>query len=210
MNIPEELLPVVEWWETSGRKTVAICTLALVAAAGYFGWKYKTEKERFAAGDAVISAYGTEALEKAVRDFGGTAAGPALKQRLAKSYFDDERYEEALAIYEELKTAPVCGYEDVPAVGAAECLEALGRYAEAGKEYAEFIEAKPKSSLVLQARAGDARVTALLGDKAGALEKLDNMEKDFAGSDAAKRRIEKVRDAVKRMKSAGKTSAEAK
>ena len=163
MNIPEELLPVVEWWETSGRKTVAICTLALVAAAGYFGWKYKTEKERFAAGDAVIAAYGT-----------------------------------------------VCGYEDVPAVGSAECLEALGRYAEAGKEYAEFIEAKPKSSLVLQARAGDARVTALLGDKAGALEKLDNMEKDFAGSDAAKRRIEKVRDAVKRMKSAGKTSAEAK
>ena len=39
MTIPEELLPVVEWWEKDGKKTLAVLALAGIAAGGYFGWK---------------------------------------------------------------------------------------------------------------------------------------------------------------------------
>ena len=32
MTIPEELLPVVEWWEKDGKKALAVLALARIAA----------------------------------------------------------------------------------------------------------------------------------------------------------------------------------
>lgn len=199
MTIPEELLPVVEWWEKDGKKTLAVLALAGIAAGGYFGWKAYSEHRRVASGESIVTAYGVESCEEAVRAYGNTKAAGALKQRLAKAYFDAERYAEALAIYDELKAAPVDGFEDVPVVGRAECLEALGRYEEAKTEYAKFAEAKPKSFLALTARIGAARATALAGDKAKAVEMLEALAKEVKGGESAEKLVESAIDVVKRI-----------
>ncbi len=201
MTIPEELLPVVEWWEKDGKKTLAVLALAGIAAGGYFGWKAWREHRCDAAGEALLSAYTTDELEEAVKSYGGEKAGLALKQRLAGSYFAAERYEEALALYDELKNSPVEGYEDVPAVGRAECLEALGRHKEALGEYESFIEAKPKSLLLLTARLGAARMTAVLGDRKKAIEALEAAKKEYEKDANGKARIESAIDLVKRFDS---------
>ena len=71
MTIPEELLPVVEWWEKDGKKTLAVLALAGIAAGGYFGWKAWREHRCDAAGEALLSAYTTDELEEAVKSYGG-------------------------------------------------------------------------------------------------------------------------------------------
>ena len=66
-----------------------------------------------AASDALVSAYTTEEIEDAVAKFAGSATEGALKLRLAKSYFDAGRYEEALAQYEALVGNAPDGFADV-------------------------------------------------------------------------------------------------
>jgi len=204
MTIPEELLPVVEWWEKDGKKTLAILALAGIAAGGYFGWKMWRDYRCDAAGEAILSADTTEELEEAVRNYGADRAGAALRQRLAKSYFAAERYEEALEIYDAMKNAPVEGFEDVPAVGRAECLEALGKHKEALAEYDAFVDAKPKSLLLLTARLGSARMTAALGDGKKALDALEAAKKEYEKDANAISRIDSAIDLVKRFNSHAK------
>ena len=199
MNIPDELLPVLEWWEKDGKKTVAVLALAALAAGGWYGWKAWDARVRARAADALLSAYSVEELESAVADYGSTPSGKALRQRLAKSYFDASRYEEAPAIYDGLKAAPVDGFEDVPAVGRAECLEALGRREEAKKEYEAFAEAKPKSIFALTAKIGAARCAAQLGSKDKAVADLEVMLKAEGTNEAVKAILEKAIDVVKRI-----------
>ena len=198
MNIPEELLPVVEWWEKDGKQTVAILLVAGLAVAGYYGVKGWRENRRLAASDALMTAYTAEELEEAVANYGSADSGAALKMRLAKKYFDTERYQEALDAYKALEKSAPDGFEDVPAVGAAQCLEALGRFGEAAKAYDDFVEKKPKSFLALTAQLGSARSLAASGDKAKALERLEALKKDLEGDDAASSRVESTIALVKR------------
>ena len=132
-----ELIPLVEWWEKDGKQTVAVLAVAAVAVAGWYGWKSHRESVRAAASESLVSAYTAEELEEAVSRFGGQAVGGALRIRLAKSYFDAGRYEEALSQYEELAANPPDGFADIPAVGRAQCLEALGKFAEAARRQEE-------------------------------------------------------------------------
>ena len=115
----------------------------------------------------------------------------ALKIRLAKSYFDAGRYEESLAQYDELAKNPPDGFADIPAVGKAHCLEALGRFDEAAAAFDAFAEANPKSCLLLTAQLGAARSFAQAGDTKKALARLDALktakkddEQDVARIDA--------------------------
>lgn len=197
-EIPEELLPVVEWWEKDGKQTVAILAVVGIAIAGYYGWKNWRENRRIAAADALVTAYGTEDLEAAVADFGGTAAGPALRMRLAKSYFDNEKYQEALDLYESLRGGAPDGFEDVPEVGVAECLAALEKYDEAVKAYDDFVAAKPKSFLALTARIGAAYALAGKGDRAGAVARLEAEKKSLASDEAATALVDSALETVKR------------
>jgi predicted negative regulator of RcsB-dependent stress response len=163
MNIPEELMPLVEWWEKDGKKTLACLLAAAVAVGAFYGIKGYKASQAEKASQALLQSYSTEDLEAAVKLYGKTATGSALKLRLAKSYFDNDRYDEALAMYDSLMTAAPAGFEDVPAVGRAQCLEALGKNNEALKEYKSFLEAKPKSFLAIGVKISIARVEALLG-----------------------------------------------
>ena len=123
MRIPDELLPVVEWWEKDGKQTLAIVCAVAVIAAGWYGVKGWREARAAAAGDALLNAESVEELEAAVASYGSSKTGPALKLRLAKAYFDARNFQSAADTYAELQGKAPAGFDDVPYLGAAECLE---------------------------------------------------------------------------------------
>jgi tetratricopeptide (TPR) repeat protein len=171
-TIPEELLPLIEWWEKDGKKTLLFVVLAGLCVAGYYGVKAWREGRRQAAGDAVLTAFTVEELEAASAEYAKEAAGPALRMRLAKKYFDDGNYALALDAYEALAKEAPDGFADVPAIGRAVCLEALGKYDEALKAYEAFAADRKDSLLALTARLGAARALTALDRRDEALKAL--------------------------------------
>ena len=193
-----ELLPLVEWWEKDGKSTVIWLLVAAIAVGGWYGWKNHKAAVKAAASSALVNAYTTEEIEDAVSKFSGSATGGALKLRLAKNYFDAGRYEEALAQYESLIGNAPDGFADIPAVGKAQCLEALGRFEEAAKEFDAFAEASPKNYLTLTAQLGAARCFAQSGDKAKALARIEALKQANKEDGIEKARIEATETAIKR------------
>ena len=193
-----ELYPLIEWWEKDGKQTVIYLLVAAIAVGGYYGWKNHRIAVREAASAALVNAYTTEEIEEAVSKFSGAATGGALKLRLAKSYYDAGRYEEALAQYESLVGNAPDGFADVPAVGKAQSLEALGKFAEAQKAFDDFAEKNPKSYLKLTAQLGAARALVQQGDKKTALARLDALKAANKDDPIATARIEATESSVKR------------
>ena len=193
-----ELLPLVEWWEKDGKSTVIWLLVAAIAVGGWYGWKNHRAAVKAAASDALVSAYTTEEIEDAVAKFAGSATEGALKLRLAKNYFDAGRYEEALAQYEALVGNAPDGFADVPVVGKAQCLEALGRFDEAAKAFDAFAEANPTNYLTLTAQLGAARSFAQAGDKKKALARIDALKAANKDDALAKARVEATETAIKR------------
>ena len=193
-----ELLPLVEWWEKDGKSTVIYLLVAAVAVGGWYGWKNHVKATKDAAAQSLVNAYTAEELEEAVTKFGTSATGGALKLRLAKSYYDAGRYEEAMAQYEALAGNAPDGFQDIPAVGKAQCLEALGKFDEAAKAFDAFAEASPKNYLTLTAQLGAARCFVQGGDAKKALARLDALKSAYKDDEAATARIEATEAAVKR------------
>jgi len=181
------------------RATVPWLLAAAIVVAGYYGVKNFMASRRAAASEALVSAYTAEELEEAVSKFGGSDAAGALKLRLAKKYFDAGRYQEAMDVYASIsgENAPD-GFADVPAVGKAQCLEALGSYADAVQAYDAFAEANPASFLALTAKLGAARATALAGDRAKALERVAAIRESVKGDALSEARVDATEDCVKR------------
>ena len=193
-----ELLPLVEWWEKDGKSTVIWLLIVAVAVGGWYGWKNHKAAVKAAASSALVNAYTTEEIEDAVSKFSGSATEGALKLRLAKSYFDAGRYEEALAQYEALEGKASDGFADIPAVGKAQCLEALGKFDEAAKAFDAFAEASPKNYLALTAQLGAARSYAQAGDKKKALARIDALKSANKDDELSKARIEATEQVIKR------------
>jgi tetratricopeptide (TPR) repeat protein len=198
MKVNPEFLPIVEWWEKDGKKLVIYLTVAAIAVGGWYWWKNHKLAVRTAAADALVSAYTTEELEDSVSRFAGCAAEGALKLRLAKSYYDAGRYEEALSQYEALVGNAPDGFADIPQVGRAQCIEALGRFEEAAKAFDAFAEANPKSYLKLTAQLGAARSIAQAGDKQKALARLEALKSANKDNELSTARVEAAIVAVKR------------
>lgn len=198
MNLKQypEFIPVIEWWEKDGKTTVICLVAALAVFAGYKGVKAHVASVKAAASEALVSAYTTEEMEKAVADFGGKAAGGVLKLRLAKSYYDAGNFEAALEQYEDAAKGELNGFEAIPVVGQAQCLEAMGKTEEALAAFDAFVEANPKSYLTLTAQLGAARCLAAKGDKEGALKRLAAL-KD-TDDELAKARVEATETVVTR------------
>ena len=193
-----ELLPLVEWWEKDGKQTVIWLLVAAIAVGGWYGWKNHRQAVKRAASEALVNAYTTEEIEDAVAKFSGSATAGSLKLRLAKSYFDAGRYDEALSQYEALAGNAPDGFADIPAVGKAQCLEALGKFDEAAKQFDAFSEANPKSYLALTAQLGAARCFAQQGDKKKALARIDALKQANKEEGIEKARIEATETAIKR------------
>ena len=210
-KINPEFLPLIEWWEKDGKQYVIGLLVAAVVIGGWYGWKHYRTSVRTAASDALASAYTTEEIEDAVAKYSGTAAGGALRLRLAKSYFDAGRYEEALSTYEALVSSAPDGFADIPVVGRAQCLEAMSRFAEAQKAFDEFAEANPSNYLALTAQLGAARCIAQAGDRTKALARIASIKAANKNNEMATARIEAVEDAIKRFEAAvDKPAPEAK
>ena len=206
-----ELYPLIEWWEKDGKSTVIWLLVAAIAVGGWYGWKNHKAAVKAAASDALVNAYTTEEIEDAVAKFSGSATEGALKLRLAKSYFDAGRYEEALAQYEGLVGNAPDGFADIPVVGKAQCLEALGKFDEAQKAFDAFAEANPKSCLALTAQLGAARAIVQAGDKKKALARIEALKAANKDDELAKARIEATETAIKRFeRSAPAAKAEKK
>ena len=193
-----ELLPLIEWWEKDGKSTVIWLLVAAIAVGGWYGWKNHKAAVKAAASNALVNAYTTEEIEDAVAKFAGSATEGALKLRLAKSYFDAGRYEEALAQYEALEGNAPEGFADIPAVGKAQCLEALGKFDEAAKAFDAFAEASPMNYLALTAQLGAARSYAQAGDKKKALARIDALKSANKDDELSKARIEATEQVIKR------------
>ena len=209
-KINPEFLPLIEWWEKDGKQYVAGLLIAAVAFGGWYWWKQHRAAAAEEASAAVASAYTTEELEDAVARHSGSASAGVLRIRLAKSYFDAGRYEEALSAYDELAKNAPDGFVDIPAVGRAQCLEALGKFGDALKAFDDFAEANPSSYLALTAKLGAARCLAQSGDKAKALERIEALKKAVGDDEVAKTRIESVEDTIKRFGTVAAPAAEKK
>lgn len=171
--------------------------IAAIVVGGYYGVKNHLESKRSAASQAIVNSLTAEELEDAVSKYGSMSAGGVLKMRLAKQYFDTARYEEALAQYEDLAKNPPDGFEDVPVVGKAQTLEAMGKYDEAFAAFDKFASEKPNNYLTLTAQLGAARCLAEKGDKKAALERLAALKAQKT-DDISKARIEVTEDCVQR------------
>ena len=181
------------------KSTLPWLIVAAIAVGGYYGVKNHLAAKKAAASQALVSASALPEAEEAVSAHGSSAAGGALKIRLAKRYFDDGRYDEALGIYDELVKSAPDGFADIPAVGRAQCLEAQGKFAEARDAFAAFAEANPTNYLTLTARLGVFRTTALAGDAAKALEGLAALKGEVGDDEVAKARVESLEDVVRRL-----------
>ena len=126
-----EFIPLIEWWEKDGKRLTVWLLAAAIAVGGWQAWKHHRLSLKIAASDALVSSYTTEELEDAVAKFSGSKAVGAIKLRLAKSYYDSGRYQEALDQYDNLASNAPDGFADIPVVGRAQCLEAMGKYGDA-------------------------------------------------------------------------------
>lgn len=191
--------PLADDFVREVKATVPWLLAAAIVVAGYYGVKNYRIARKAAASEAFVNAYTAEELEEAASKFGGTDAGGAIKLRLAKKYFDASRYQEALDLYSALsgEKAPD-GFADIPEVGKAQCLEALGNFADALAAYEAFAEANPESYLALSARLGSARVLAQMGEKDKALALLAEIKVSVNGDSVSEARVDATEDCVKR------------
>ena len=194
-----ELLPVWDWWVKEGKSTLLMLVLVGIGVAGFYGVRNWLTARNAAANQALVNAYNVEELETAVRDYGSTKAGSALRLRLAKAYYDAARYEESLKVYDALvaKSAKNAAFADVAVLGRGHALEGLTKYADAEKVFADYAKANTNSYLVLDAQMSAARCKALQGNKDAAVKELDAL-KAATKDEIAKNRIERMTDAIKR------------
>ncbi len=181
------------------KSTLPWLIVAALAVGGFYGVKNYRATRKAAATTAYARSTSAADLEGAVAEFGKADTAGALKVKLAKKYYDDGRFQEALDLYVQLKAQTPAGFEGIPAVGEAESLEALGRYDEAIAAYDAFVADNAAHPLAFTAKLGAARATALKGDKAKANELLKALKDGLGEDEAAKDRVEQLEDLVKRL-----------
>lgn len=180
------------------KSTLPWLIAAAIAVAGYYGFKNHRAAAEAAASEAVVSGYETSEIEEAVSKFGDGKSGPAIKIRLAKKYYDEARYDDAIRLYDEIAAAKPEGFGEIPAVGKAMCLEGQGKFAEAKAAFEQFADANPKSPFALTARLGAIRATAQAGDKAAALKALAALKDEFKDETPDRARVLATEDCVTR------------
>lgn len=223
-----ELIPLWDWWVKEGRSTAIMVAVAGLAVAAFYGTRNWMKGRDAAASAALVKMASPNSMpggaglvdeqEEAVATYGSTKAGPKMKIILAKSYFDAERYEDALQVYDELVKDAGKNQDmaDIAAVGRAQALEGIAsqdesedgrkaKYKTASDAFAEYVATHEKSYLLLDAKLGAARCKALSGDKDGAAADFAALTENAKG-EAEKSHIKRVEDAVKRYKPRARAS----
>lgn len=198
-NMPEELLPLYDWWQANGRQAVVGVVIVAVLATGITAWKHWHTSNTTKANQELLKATSVDELESAVAQYGSTRAGNAARVRLAKSFFDSAKYEDAFNTYDAClsKGAPQ-GFKEVVELGRAHSLEALNRLDEAMSAYQQFEKSHAEHFLLPKAIMGQARVLTLQGNKEEALRLLENLKARKTGATAWEMEITNLEGIVKR------------
>ncbi len=181
-NLPEELLPVFDWWHAQGKKTVYLAAIALAVVGLAFIYTNNQKSKSRQASERLLAADSVEELEALVSQYGRTGAGTLAQLRLAKAYFDAGRYDDALARYDAFSGKSAKRFADIAVLGRAHVLEAKGEINEARTVYAAFRQEKPDHFLTPQALMGEARCLAIAGNRDAATELLDVLIAAKAGT----------------------------
>ena len=176
-HLPIELLPLYDWWRTNGSQFVVTLAVIAILSGGAFAFKQYRASRVSNANKELVRANTLEDLEALTAKYGSIQAGNAARLRLAKSYFDAARYEDALNTYDAClsKGAPK-GFEEIARLGRAHALEGLNRLDEALAAYQAFAKESAGHFLEPQAQMGIARVYALQGKKDEAKKLLENLK----------------------------------
>lgn len=177
-RVPEELLPVLHWWQDSGPKTLTYVGVAVaVIAAGYL-WFERSRATREGAVEALSVAATVEDYEGVVAM--GTDAAPLARLDLARALYAAGDAENALAVYDEvLADMDDPALRDIAVVGRICALEALGRLDDAvvavtAAEPTILATEKPHY-LAAELMLVKARVLCQKGDKTAAIAALAPM-----------------------------------
>ncbi|MBQ9431741.1 MAG: tetratricopeptide repeat protein [Kiritimatiellae bacterium] len=200
-NLPEELLPLYDWWKDNGKQAI-ICTVAVVAlAAAVAGFRYYRQQKITNANIELRQANTLEELEAAVAKNGGTKAGNGIRLRLAKAYYDAGKYQEALDTYKECISKGVPdGFAEIAELGVAFSLEGLNKTDDAMAAYRAFekAHAEPRHYLMNQASMGVARMLTVQGKRDEAKKVLENLKAAETGNAGIEMAITKLEGLVDR------------
>lgn len=182
-NLPEELLPLYDWWKTSGPQFLIILATTAVLVGGAFGFKEYRAAKVLHANQEIMKASSVEELETVVAKYGATKTGNAARLRLAKAYYDAGKYEEALSAYDTCmrKGAPQ-GFAEIAELGRAHALEGLNRLDDALAAFQSFETKNPSHFLQPLATLGVARVLAQQGKKTEAKKILETLKAKKTGA----------------------------
>jgi tetratricopeptide (TPR) repeat protein len=163
-------------------------------------WFRNSRRAKAEAASAALPAAGAEAetaqLESALAAAGSSGPADLLKLTLARKYYSEGRYDEALAKYEEIDAGGPAGFEGYAAYGKACCKEAKGDAAGAREAFRKFAADFPRSPLLTEAKIGAARNC---GSDETAIAELKALQ---AESEAVSNRVEIAIDAIMRKPSA--------
>jgi tetratricopeptide (TPR) repeat protein len=175
--LPLELIPLYDWWKKNGSQFIVQTSIAIILAGAVIGGVHYYKSSVATANKELLKANTIEELEALVHNYRFWKVGNTARLRLAKSYYDASKYEDALNAYDTCisKGAPV-GFAEVAAMGRAVCFEALNRLDEAMEAYESFVKDNPAHFLVTQAQMGQARVLTLQGKKDEAKKLLETLK----------------------------------
>lgn len=198
-NLPEELLPLYDWWREKGVRSVSTAVAVALVAFGIMGYMHFRKGKIADANIELTQANSVEELEGVVAKYGNTKAGNAARIRLAKAYYDASKYEDALASYEECERKGVPkGFEDVVTLGRAHSFEAMEKTDEALAIYKSFTETEKESYLYPQAVMGLARVMTLQGQKDAAKKILEELKAEKTDETAWEMAIANLEEIIDR------------
>lgn len=199
-NLPEELLPLYDWWKANGTHFLVAAACAVIVCVAVFGFRQYHAGKVAMANQELLQAQSVADLEAAVIKYGSMKAGKALRLRLAKAYFDAGRYEPSLEAYDAYLAAGSAleGFDDIARVGRACALEGLERYDEALDDFRAFQKDYPESFLLREAQFGEARVLCLQGKKDAASKLLENLKAKATGKPGDELAVANLQDVIAR------------
>jgi len=206
-NLPEELLPLYDWWKAKGPQSIiSISAVALIGFGAFAFIRYKKSK----AAEANIEmrqAVSVDDLEAVVAKYGNLKPGNTTRLRLAKAYYDASKYKEALEAYDACTSKGVSKeFADLILLGRAHALEALEKNEEALQIFKDFSENHKESYLYPQAKMGLARVLTRQGNKDEAKKLLEELKAEKTDDPMWEMTIANLEDVVERYEPRSKRS----